>query len=432
MNFISSLINTPTKEHLLLNHYIIIVLTLLFLTYMGILFGSTLLSLIYLNRSRSEENPFFLRLSKDLATTFIGNKSLGIVLGILPSFVLLIAFSQILFDASILISQYFLYVFIFTTIAIIFAHLYKNSLNTEDKTDQVRNLWGSLTIISLVLMVFTFFSSTSLILFPSHWTLVHMQIPVFFDFNLVIRFSIFFVAALAITGSAIIFFYFNWSGGKENIDKEYSDYVRKLGGGLALGFTLALPLLIVWYFKTIPPLAERFAAYWIAVAILIVLLIIANLLYLLLKNSNVRYGSSIFVLLITALLMMSVNDNIAREQALTQQTLILNAKADEVEMEIKMEQEKGKSPEEADEALGKQIFNTKCIACHRFDTRLVGPAYKNVLPKYENDMESLVNFVLNPKKMNPDLPAMPNQGLKPNEARAVAKYIMHVYQTEYK
>jgi cytochrome c551/c552 len=432
MNFISNLISTPTKEHLLLNHYIIIVLTLFFLTYMGILFVSVLLSLIYLNRSRSEENPFFLRLSKDLATTFIGNKSLGIVLGIMPSFVLLIAFSQILFGASILISQYLLYVFIFTTVAIIFAHLYKNSLNAADKTDQIRNLWGSLTIISLVLMIFTFISSTSLILFPSHWTLVHMQIPVFFDFNLVIRFSIFFVAAFAVTGSAIIFFYFNWAGGKENINKEYSDYIRKLGGGLALGFTLALPLLIVWYFKTIPPLAESFTAYWMAVAILVVLLIIANLLYLLLKNSNVRYGSSIFVLLIIALLMMSVNDNIAREQALTQQTLILNAKADEVEMEIKMEQEKGKSPEQADEALGKQIFDTKCIACHRFDRRLVGPAYKNVLPKYENDMESLVNFVLNPKKMNPDLPVMPNQGLKPNEARAVAKYIMHVYQTEYK
>ena len=141
MNFISSLINTPTKEHLLLNHYIIIVLTLLFLTYIGILFGSVLLSLIYFNRSRSEENPFFLRLSKDLVNTFIGNKSTGIVLGIIPSFVLLIAFSQILFGASILISQYLLYVFLFTTISIILAHLYKNSLEAEDKTDQVRNIF---------------------------------------------------------------------------------------------------------------------------------------------------------------------------------------------------------------------------------------------------------------------------------------------------
>lgn len=432
MNFISNLISTPTKEHLLLNHYIIIVISLLFLFYIGILFGSVLLSLIYFNRSRNEENPLFLKLSKDLANTFIGNKSTGIVLGIIPSFVLLIAFSQILFDTSILISQYLLYVFLLTIASVVFAHLFKNSLASEEKTDQVRNLWGTLTILSLVLMIFTFISSTSLILFPSQWTLVRMQIPVFFDFNIVIRFLIFFAAAFAITGSAIIFFYFNWMGGRENIDKEYRDYVTRLAGGISLAFTLILPLLIVWNFKTIPPLAETFTAYWVAVATLLLLLIIANLLYLLLKNSNVKYGSSIFVLFIITLLGMSVNENIAREQALTQQTLFLAAKADEVEMEIKMEQEKAKGKVEADEALGEQIFNTKCIVCHRFDQRLVGPSYKDVLPKYENDMESLVNFILNPKKINPDLPAMPNQALKPNEARAVAKYIMKVYQTDYK
>jgi len=442
MNFISNLITTPTKEHLLLNHYIIIIISLVFLTYIGILFGSVFLSLIYFNRSRSEENPFFLKLAKDLASTFIGKKSTGLILGIIPSFVLLVSFSQILYDSSILISQYFLYIFLFTTASVLFAHLYQNSMLNDEKNEQVRNLWGALTLVGLVLMIFTFISTTGLILFPSRWTLVRMQIPVFFDFNIVVRFMIFFAAAFAVTGSAIIFFFFNWGGGlpaqsytqagKQNLDKDYREYVAKLGGGLSLGFTLLLPLLIVWNFKTIPPLAETYAAYWVAVAALVLLLVIANLLYLLLKNSNVKYGSSIFVLLIITLLVMTVNDNIAREQALTQQSLILAAKADEVEMEIKMEQEQAKGTGEADIAIGEQIFNSKCIACHRFDQKLVGPAYKDVLPQFENDMDALVNFVLNPKKVNPDFPAMPNQGLKPQEARAVAKYIMHEYQTKYK
>jgi cytochrome c551/c552 len=432
MNFISNLINTPTQEHLLLNHYIIIAISLIFLTYTGILFGSVFLSMVYFNRSRSEENPFFLKLAKDLASTFIGKKSTGVILGIIPSFVLLVAYSQILYGSSILISQYFLYIFLFITASVVFAHLYRNSLLNDEKSGQIRNLWGGLTLIGLFLMIFTFISSTGLILFPSSWTLVRAQIPVFFDFNVAVRFFIFFAAAFAVTGSAIIFFYFNWGGGKENLDKESRDYVTKLGGGLSLVFTLILPLLIVWNFKTIPPLAETYTAYWVAAAALVLLLIIANLLYLLLKNSNVNYGSSIFVLFIITLLVMTVNDNIARDQALTQQGLILSAKADEVEAQIKMEQEQAKGTGEADIVVGEQIFNSKCIACHRFDQKLVGPAYKDVLPQFENDMDALVNFILNPRKVNPDFPAMPNQGLKPQEARAVAKYIMHEYQTKFK
>jgi len=39
----------------------------------------------------------------------------------------------------------------------------------------------------------------------------------------------------------------------------------------------------------------------------------------------------------------------------------------------------------------------------------------------------LVDFVMNPVKKNPEYPSMPNQGLKPNEAKAVAEYILKVY-----
>ena len=113
MNFISNLISTPTQEHLHLNQYIIVVISLIFLTYMGILFGSVLLSLVYMNRASSEENPLFQKLATDLTTTFVGNKAVGLIMGIIPAFVLLITFSQILHHSDILISQYFLYVFLF-------------------------------------------------------------------------------------------------------------------------------------------------------------------------------------------------------------------------------------------------------------------------------------------------------------------------------
>ncbi len=82
--------------------------------------------------------------------------------------------------------------------------------------------------------------------------------------------------------------------------------------------------------------------------------------------------------------------------------------------------------------IGQEIYNTKCVACHRFDSRVVGPPYNSVLPKYEGKLDELKKFILNPVKVNPDYIAMPNQGLKPHEAESVAMFLMKEYEEKYK
>ena len=71
-----------------------------------------------------------------------------------------------------------------------------------------------------------------------------------------------------------------------------------------------------------------------------------------------------------------------------------------------------------------QIYNQKCIACHKFDVKLVGPPYKETVPKYNGDVKKLSEFIFNPVKINPDYPSMPNQGLKKKEAEAMAQWLM--------
>jgi hypothetical protein len=61
---------------------------------------------------------------------------------------------------------------------------------------------------------------------------------------------------------------------------------------------------------------------------------------------------------------------------------------------------------------------------------LVGPPYNDVLPKYVDDLEGMTEFVLNPSRVNTDYPAMPNQGLRRAEARAVAAYLLSRYMGE--
>jgi cytochrome c len=60
------------------------------------------------------------------------------------------------------------------------------------------------------------------------------------------------------------------------------------------------------------------------------------------------------------------------------------------------------------------------MQCHRFEEKLVGPALATVLPKY--NVESLKAYILNPVKVDPAFPPMPNPGLTPAQAAAVAAY----------
>jgi cytochrome c len=63
------------------------------------------------------------------------------------------------------------------------------------------------------------------------------------------------------------------------------------------------------------------------------------------------------------------------------------------------------------------------MACHRFDSRLVGPALYEVLPKYAGNFEGLKAFIKNPVKVDPEYPPMPALGLSDRDVEAVAGYV---------
>ncbi len=80
---------------------------------------------------------------------------------------------------------------------------------------------------------------------------------------------------------------------------------------------------------------------------------------------------------------------------------------------------------------GAKIFNTKCIACHQLDSRLVGPPLRNITKK--NTPEFIMNYLLNTTDMQKKDPVliklvneykilMPDQQLTKDDARTVLEY----------
>lgn len=84
---------------------------------------------------------------------------------------------------------------------------------------------------------------------------------------------------------------------------------------------------------------------------------------------------------------------------------------------------------------GEQIFNTKCVACHKFGTRLVGPPLKDVTKRRRP--EWIMNQILNPIEMTQKdktskelfaqyLIQMTFQDVTQDDARALLEYMRAV------
>ncbi len=81
---------------------------------------------------------------------------------------------------------------------------------------------------------------------------------------------------------------------------------------------------------------------------------------------------------------------------------------------------------------GKEVYGTKCTACHKADKKYIGPSPKGILER--RSPEWVMNMILNPDEMVKEDPTakallvefngtpMANQNLTEEEARSVLEY----------
>jgi cytochrome c len=76
----------------------------------------------------------------------------------------------------------------------------------------------------------------------------------------------------------------------------------------------------------------------------------------------------------------------------------------------------------------KLMTASDCFTCHKVDSKVIGPAYKDVAAKYpptEANIDTLVNKVINGGKGNwGDVPMAPHPQLKKEDVRIMIKYIL--------
>lgn len=440
MNLLDKLVIPLSPEHITLLHYISMLIFFLFVPFISIVLGGTVLSLYYKSQGIRKNNHLFLQYSKDIIETVTINKSMGIMLGLVTLITSVLIYVQLFHNANLITVEYLIWSFVFVAIGVILVYTYRyssalsqvfsslNELKDKDssiseevekysiKSNKLSLKAGRVGLIFLFIGTWLFTAGVTLGFLTSKWSDTHV-LDVLFSWAVISRYITFLLLSAALTGSAIMFSFFYWEGGKEDLDAEYKAFVHKSSIYLISASLAALPLFLLFDLTGMPGdvlSGSIFTSFSIGI---ILIFLGFHYLYVMYTRGNNNYSLHIFLVVIITLFASIVSDQTAMVNANKQQTLVLAQNFENVMAKLTASNAPVKIS-------GEDIYKNICSACHSFDHKVVGPPYKLTLPKYHDDVDKLVKFILSPTQNNPGYPLMPNPGLRPDQAKAVATYIL--------
>lgn len=445
MDFLDNIVLPQSSHHMVLLKYLLVLTFLLFIPYISILFGSLTLSLFFKNKSAKVKDNNFYKFSKDLIDLITFNKGIALALGLIPLISSAFCYAQLLHLTDLAVPEYIFISVFFLIVSLIFIYTYKyafhlheifdfsshqnsNRLDIKEelqeyklKTSKIINKTGYLGWSFLTITTYIFFSAVLFSSEPERWGNNNNFTRIMFSINALINYVQFILLSFALTAAFILKKFYKTSS--QTTEDPYNLFVKNFSLKTGLISTIILPSIVVLSIVTKSNSSLSYNVFSFTVIALLLILLINILYYIMIKEGTTKFSNVTIFLFILVTATIIIKDQYAFTTSTKKQFAVLAANYDEYQK--KLLEESGLLKESIN---GADIYNSKCIACHQFDRRVVGPPYNEVLPKYEGKRQELVNFILNPVKINPDYPAMPNQGLKPKEAEAVADYIMSTYK----
>ena len=426
MEFLSEHIIPPTAHYLDLLQFIAVLTYMIHLPFVGLVIGGVGSAMWFTLADSDHPNPRYAKFAENLIDVFLGNRIAILGLGVLPIFVLTLSYLQWFVGAGATPLAYFPWTLIPVVLGFFALHFYRRSFASRTHNIRAHLGWGSLGLVLLLVAYFILMAILCRLQDPEKWFRATNLGLMLLNWNAIWKFLFFLHASFALTGSAILFFFFQW--GRTKIDQEgdsatYPGLVRNFGAGLAFAFTLALPVFYTFYIFTTADIALDNTVYAGAVGVVFLLLVNTLLLFPNLKAKTTKYGGATFVVFLAAYLLVTIIDQKTLVNANSEHRALAVLKAqrlqDEREAMLQSLAAGSHGP-----ARGEEIFTGQCMACHRFDSRLVGPALEGVLPKYKEDVATLKKYVKNPYKIDPEYPPMPSLGLSDADVDAVVEYIL--------
>ena len=446
MDLLKTLAIPQSVEHF---HVLILIgglVSVVLYPYLGFLLGSSVISYFMNRKGTREKNHVLTQFAKELIDIALFNKSVPAFLAIIPSLSSIFVFAQVLQSTEAMSVGLAAYGFILLLIAVVSLYVYKSTfrlrtvltgyedlLETQKEDsyglDEIHGyseetlishfFAGRLGVIALCAASFLLISGLTIATNPSTWEEVNSLFALFISPEVLIRVMEFAALAAGATGVGILYFFFGWKGGNRRVDPAHQVIARRLAIRLITTSFLSLPVFVILTILLLPPPSLSGILYVFAGFALVLLFLAAQCVYAFMRESQPRHLNSAVFSLAVSLAILSVNDQVAIHNATAAQAAFLAYRYD-----LATEELKTKLGVTAAALTGEDIYNGRCSACHMFDSKKIGPAYKDVIPKYGGKKEQIMAFVLNPVKKDPAFPPMPNQGLKQAEADSIVSYIL--------
>ncbi|PKL80229.1 MAG: hypothetical protein CVV25_05055 [Ignavibacteriae bacterium HGW-Ignavibacteriae-4] len=446
MDLFNDLVIPVGSSHLTLIRLMLYISASFLFAYTGLLFGSVLLSSKAASKAKKDNDFRYQKLAQSLIKVGTGITGMWFGLGIVPFLSFILGYPQLLSGTEGDILGFLIVGLLVFSMAVASIYIYKNSLNFKslfysfktnvrsksesivgeytpldedvENTGAFTGIWG---IILLIVATWFLAGATTYAYDHSLWG--QSIFNMLFGLNTIFKMLLILTMGTAFASAVYMFNAFSWQGGYEFVNDEERElsknFVRKMG----LYSALLIPLIYAFQIVTIPNNALSGLMFVFGLISLLFVVFFAQSIYLSKSEdhtSGVKYG---FMFIMISFAMFAAQDQQAFHISVAENLNSISEiheKADEA-------RHASYAKSEVEPVVDAQaIYDTRCIACHKFDVKLVGPAYNNVVPKYEGKEGDLVKFILNPSPQNPaEFPAgMPAQGLTPAEGKAMAKWLM--------
>ena len=443
MEFLKDISIPQSLEHFHLLVLISILSSIVFIPYVCFVLGSSFLSLWFYHKRRLHENAVFLKLAHELIDIVLYNKSLITFLAILPGLSLVLSYAQILRGTSSLGVSLEGFGFLFLLAGMILLYIYKYTFRVQEMFGSYQQLLkkqrhrksqetvtvsheinaytnfraGKYGVFFLFISIILYAAAISVASNPATWD-NDSVFSLFLSLDVWLKVIELLLVSMGMTGIGLLFFSFVWESRKEHTE-EYATFVRRLGTRLGVVGLLMLPVFVLFNVAAVSDAALSGTIYSITSTVVILFFLAAHFIYGYHKSPQpvaLTVGVALFLL---ATLLLVATDTVALGTATSKNAALLASNHDKAMEELKINMGVASVT-----FTGEDIYTARCFACHLFDQKKVGPPYFKTIPKYEGKKAELVAFILNPIKVDPAYPPMPNQGLRPAEADSIASYII--------
>lgn len=421
MNFfhIESLPHSLATMNLLV--FLLFIAKTMFIAYLAAITGGTIFSIYYRILFQKERNSEYLTFSLAFVRKLINNLLTPFGLGIAPLFAIVFIYIQFSSNPNNSIISSLILTTIMFPIGLIFSKLdyfklVNNSKLNETSIFSQNILFAYLSLLFLISSIFLF-SGADISFINGMGNIGNVGIfGASFSFNGI--FSFLSILSLGIAFSIINFDYFELNS--INFVNSSNSKIKVIQSHNEIYLVSASAVIITLFLKNILLNYLVFTIDFGIIFILSLIMIIISIYFLKFNKSflGIKYNTIVYLSFLLFLLSYGGSDSLLFLKS-TQNNIAQSVDKYESEFaEIKNTAQKNEVKVNAED-----IFFNKCVSCHAYDKNVVGPALNNVVKKYKGKKEDLKNFLLSPVKVDPNFPAMPNQGLKPAEAKAMADYL---------